>query len=688
MNTIEPEIQNLPLIHDSLKGARLDSVFSKVLGLPRRVPKEPLGFDIESDQNGDIYLIASENKYLFLDGLPLEARSILAVYFLYQEGFGHVCAFFNIDYDFRGIVKGFIVEKPKEEQNQIRKSKRIVDGEYTIDWIKGKSFKINNPRRDCVWAYDTANFFDGSLESVSQKYLGEGKGELSNEKLDMKHPEKYLPTPKGRKLLRERCMKDAGLAGELLRYLRKLCLDNLEIDPPQYNSEGGLSEYYLIKNVELKHLKPFAIEGFDEWGHNMGKDVHRKLTPKIVEQKALYEQVLEYAYRSYYAGIFYTPWRGPVDFAVELDITSAYPYQMSKLISLSDGEWREAPKGNYSPEACYGFYHAFMRPNGEFPFRLKGEKTIYPKFDSEFLERWVTKDELEYLLETKCPVNMVDGFEFFLDDPEHSVYPFKNAVSKLFTLKNEAEKSGDKGLRLLYKTILNGMYGKTAQNVETPFSEYFKSRVGRLFNPVYSAVITARTRLVLWKRAKKYLDPIYYLATDAACGKPRPDVGIGPVSDELGDFQIKYLEEKDGEPSRRFFTGCILLQNGVITDSNGTFIKTRGFAKLEGKKLIYDKEKGFGVMTTHVMGLAESIRRKSAEKINWFDEKTFRSINPVNDLLIYPKELWENPSLVLTKGFKCEPVDEAFMKSWEIPEKRKAPQTLVASAPSTRRHTP
>jgi hypothetical protein len=148
-----------------------------------------------------------------------------------------------------------------------------------------------------------------------------------------------------------------------------------------------------------------------------------------------------------------------------IDVASMYPWAMTQgAFPIAWGPYRRVRAGAV-PQAggLYRVRLSIERSPGPIPFRTDNG-TVYPIGS---WVTWITGEEVLYLRELEEGVSILGGFEFLED-----CRPFDRYVSTLFDLKNKTRGSE----RVLYKLLLNALYGKFGQKggriVFQPLSVY------------------------------------------------------------------------------------------------------------------------------------------------------------------------------------------------------------------------
>lgn len=422
--------------------------------------------------------------------------------------------FYNIQYDFDAIMKYL----PVEDLKTLVFTQKLTYGAYEISYIPKKMFTVKLGKQPYRF-FDLAQFYEMSLEKAAKLYVNGVKNEdnLSRELIGTS-PEYW---EENLSLIVKYCIQDSFLTMRLGEVLQAEIIDTAGFCPKQFISKAGLSKEYFRRECSIPDMSRFD------------------------------KTILYYAFNAYHGGRFEVTERGLIGECQPIDINSAYPYQISKLIDCTKGIWKRTRE--LHDEAYYGFYLARVNvPYMQLPplaFNYLNT-VIYP------CGQWTaffTKEELEVLGKIGS-YEVVLGFEYF---PDVIVYPFKEAIEKLYYKKSITSKKDFK--YALYKKIMNSFYGSMYEKIKQPDGTY---KAGLLFNPIYATLITANTRLQIWEKAQEFGSQAVSLATDGLLLK-----GSYELEDtkDLGAWGV----EEPGE-------ACIL-RSGIY--SVGDEFKQRGVMK-------------------------------------------------------------------------------------------------------------
>lgn len=544
-----------------------------------RLHKRPLdcaGVDTETF-NGTCKLICDSF------GRALEPSSIEEVleFLSYKELRGKNF-FFNVSYDFDGIIKLF----PEETIREIYSTKSVEYSGYKVSYLDGKFFKVSKGKHSNAF-YDLNNFLETSLNKAAQTHLRLSKlpdidGHKLNTSLEYwkENHEKIIAY----------CKRDAWLTKRLAEWYFDLIEKTLDFKPIRPYSKGALSQEYFMKNCIIPTVNRLPLE------------------------------VLEYAYYAYAGGRFELLQRGYFPRVSIFDIKSAYP---SILANLPDFNYGHFYYTDSIPDSVnYGWflcdilaYHRhlspFLKKHHNLNLYPNGHYIVYMNLSEiQFIQKYFPKTEIE----------IIDGFYW---EPYKLVYPLKEEIKKLYSLK---ERTGDRDTKDLYKTMLNAYYGKTIQvNPD--------GGTGQAFNPLWASECTAQTRIKLLKFALQAgVENIIGFSTDAIHLSRWYNYDI---SKELG----KWDRDIQGE-GLYLYSDIYSVWNkdktkdvfrGMIQDE-GRFMKIRELLERMGKKTRYK------YMTYRPLHLGEAIMQKD-RKIS--EVNTWQEIPKTFDVNGDRKRIWD-----------------------------------------------
>jgi hypothetical protein len=143
----------------------------------------------------------------------------------------------------------------------------------------------------------------------------------------------------------------------------------------------------------------------------------------------------------------------------------------------------------------------------------------------------ITKQEYDYVTQElsgeKVSLDILDGAWIVVSRPR---YPYREVMHELYDLKT-AWKKKDRLTSNNYKIVMNGFYGKMAQCIES--EDGFIA--GQGWNPLYSSVITANTRIAVTRLQNLLKKDCLAVHTDSIISKrPVPGRFLGI---KLGEFE-------------------------------------------------------------------------------------------------------------------------------------------------------
>lgn len=476
-----------------------------------------VGFDSETLHGYARLICASDGRQAWVDNADK------ALSFLCQRGYQKTLNFwFNLQFDFDAIVKWL----PEDNLRELGASNKTEYHGYKISVIPKKTFRIVRNNHTHKF-YDVAQFYESSLEVAAATFLGQSKFIEDIDRAMLGSDASYW-APRLHKILRY-CANDARLTARLAERLQSEILVSCEFYPGSYVSKASLSAQYFRKNCEFPDVR--------EIPHN----------------------VQEMAFNNYFGGRFEVTERGNVGLTTNLDIVSAYPYEIAQLIDPTLGTWRQV--STHHPDADLGFYlckvvvpYMALTPLS----RRYGQRVIYP------VGSWgafLSADEIR-AYGRDIDIRVVTGYEFTADRIR---YPFRDAIEHLFAQKQRSTKGTMQ--YLLYKRLMNSFYGKFYEKLAVGGRRY---RAGLLFNPVYATLITGRCRIKMWQMARRFGNRCLSMATDGMLVRGDVDIESENV---LGGWEVL-------EPAE-----TIIIRSGMY--QYGGELKQRGIMKVDNLKTKY-----------------------------------------------------------------------------------------------------
>ena len=428
------------------------------------------------------------------------------------------------------------------------------------------SDRRNKPKR--ITIYNLKNLYHGGLEKVSKNYGLDYYSKLGDE---------YHIIDKNRYYKDDEYKRMVLLSNELdnrvIIDIAKIMLENFKkftgVYPKTIFTNGSIARSYLLAYKEIKV-----------------KDLQFK---SLFNKSIYFNKLLDYSMKSYHGGKIESYVLGFIKNAKIIDITSAYPYALSKLPKLTK-------KVHYHTGTTLldNFYYAFIRCD----IIINNENFIHPIIVKNpinntnispygYLENVIiTKIEYDYLIDNGIDIIVKDYYGI-----EHinNVFPYKNLVNHLFENRMKYRKS-NVSVSEMFKTIINSLYGITFELTDI-FKEYEDDifwegyRAGDFFNPVIASYITAFIRTYLSEVNYNIVingGEVYLNMTDSIIYNGNITLDIFSDVKKLGTFELP-TEIRD----------IIILGAGRYEYkeefSNKYVIKNRGFSVSRKDKSFYSE---------------------------------------------------------------------------------------------------
>jgi hypothetical protein len=434
-------------------------------------------------------------------GRSLEPENLdeLLDFLTYKEYRGKILFWYNIRFDVQSILKWM----NKKQIYEVYLTGRCKYKDYVIQYINQKYLKITVGHK-CYNFYDLANFLTGGLNYLANKYLNEEKLDIVDS-TRLNDDMQYWNDNK--EDIIKYCIRDAVLTQKLAVYFWSYMNESLGFSPRSPFSKGSISQEFFLYKCYIPSIDYFL-------------------------QNDITLDILRHAYYAYSGGRFELLKRGYFKEVYLYDIKSAYPAEIADLIDYREGYWiKDKNFERYDRGFWYcnvEFYHDIISP---FMQKVQG-LNIYPngKFNV-----FLTKKEIDFILKNfkEVSINSISGYGFILRMDKNKVpflprKPF-GLMEYIYRLKEEAITEEKRNAQ---KIIANSLYGKFIQTAG--------GHTGKLFNPLWSAEITANVRLKLMEVALtgNNIDNIIGFSTDSIfTTKPIQDKFIGS---DMGEWELKY----------------------------------------------------------------------------------------------------------------------------------------------------
>lgn len=551
--------------------------------IPEVDVKPIIGFDTETldgyariitDSNGTIKKISDINDVLK---------------FFSSKKYRHTTNFF---YNSRFDIAAMLKYLPEDNIRELVETNKTEYGKYKLFNISKKVFSISSSKHTCKY-YDVAQYFNTSLDLAAKKYLTSRKEPDGLDRSLIGTSRQYWDDNYDR--IVKYCVQDSVVCQELAQLLSNTLVEYLDIKPKNYISTAALGKQYFRKNCDF-------------WS------IHQ-----------IPQSVIALAYKAYGGGWFEMFKKGTFEGGIyDSDINSAYPDAIRNFPDINKGVWERVDKVN--SKALLGFYKVTVyvpksMPISPIPLRIG--KNIIQHPTGTFVT-YLTKLEIDSY-QKDIDINIDWGWEYYDENP---IYPFKEEIEKLYSLKEKLASSfqKDRFEYTLYKKIMTSFYGTTLQknpiNPEDRDKYEGKShKTGILFNPVMGAFITAWCRVMIWEVIRDHINQIIAIATDGI-------LSIGSLglknSLALGEWEVNKADK------------LTMFQPGIYCLDQT--IKTRGMErakKIKATNCEYDhifeylsKEPyrvSYPITSERPVSVSEALIKKkyTIEDINKFEDITY-----------------------------------------------------------------
>ena len=419
-------------------------------------------------------------------------------------------------------------------------------------------FKIGDGRNKSkrITIYNLKNLYNGGLEKVAKNYGLDYYSKLGDE-YHIIDKERYFKDSE----YKRKVLLSNELDNRVIIDIAKIMLENFKtftgVYPKTIFTTGSIARSYLLAYKEIKV-----------------KDLQYK---SLFNKSKYFNELLDYSMRAYHGGKIESYVLGYIRKAKVIDITSAYPYALSKLPKLTN-----KVQYNIGTTLLDNFYYAFIRCD----IIINDENFIHPVIVKNpinntnispygYIENVIiTKIEYDYLIENGIEVIVKDYYGIKYID---GVFPYRKLVYYLFESRIKYSEINI-SVAEMFKTIINALYGLTfeltdvyKENEDEILWEGY--RAGDFFNPVIASYITAFIRTYLSKvsyNVVKNGGEVYLNMTDSIIYDGEITLDVFSDKKELGTF-VKPTEIRD----------IIILGAGRYEYreefSNKYVIKNRGF---------------------------------------------------------------------------------------------------------------
>ena len=541
------------------------------------------GYDTET-LHGYCRLICDSNKnYLYFGDNPNmtdnEILTAILKFLLRNDAKAGLHWFYNVDYDFRSIIKYLSSDKLIELYNDC---KTTFNG-YSISFLPNKFFRISRGNHSNTF-YDISHFFAGGLDKNAKKYLNSQKDDKINSKI-LGESARYWQENKF--MIIDYCIQDCKLTADLARLFYSNLWKEIKFNPAKPFSAGSISQEYFINNS--------------------------KFIPKISD---IPSKVLELHQNNYRGGRIEIMKKGYFKHLESYDLKSAYPSIMIDLLDYTKGNWISSTDYDEDIHGIYNIKYQWFNTNlGLFPHTVDG-LTIYPNVINDYAYTTVNERELQFLDNNTnfADYEILSGFQFI---PYKEEYPYRECLLRLFEQKENAERENNENKRMIYKLFINSIYGKTAESIFNRNTGLYET--GRLYNPIYANRITSLTRLKLINAGIDIAASIVGFSTDSILTE-KP-IHAKFIDNSLGMFTHEY----SARDSVVLMSGVRYIQK--VNDNNELEFtqKMRGFSNELNLKELLELNRDKDQIPTHIykpLTLFQGLKYNNLDKsdINVFSD--------------------------------------------------------------------
>ncbi len=561
-----------------------------------------IGLDTETKSTGQTFLICTSK------GDSFTLSDVPKILFNRQYRNQHFCVY-NLRFDAGSLIQAL----PEKYIDKLRRNNIVKYDGFIWKYIPHKMLRISRGK-NAITIWDIFGFYGKSLNEASKQYLGKQKLDIETKTFTDDYIKSHIVQ------ITDYCIQDARLVAELGNYLLKR-LQDFGVKPNALFSTASISYLYFKTFAKIINVWSYWI-----W--------HRDL--------------LKAACESYSGGKFEIIARGKFT-GYEYDISSAYPYEISNLIDISEATVKRSRK--YDSDCTYAFLRCTIDNTNSIhhPVALQDKSLNY--YPAGIFNATITKEEYLFFLRYKIPVTINDGY--YLYCPKKS-YPYKSLIKKLYR-KKQLYKKKDKMYSNICKIMMNSFYGKMAQLIETDeddnifnanceddFDDIKQSkkpkilRAGAAWNPIYASIITANVRIRMSELQNIYGKHCIAVHTDSVIlDKPIDKKYLG---EGLGEFEAK----EHGE--------CIMIMCGLY--QIGSKSADRGFKvpeNYEWKRIFkylkipynksYNKKPFSWKLILQLMKNKEKILLQEVRPLSWRSAIIQHRCKEINKFITYDKIL-------------------------------------------------
>lgn len=462
----------------------------------------PIGIDTEADIDGRCFMICDSEGYVWTPDL--------FPYCLFDRAHrdcAYVC--YNLKYDMGALLQLL----PEASLDQLRRTGKTKHNDFRYRVITNKYLGISKGHHS-VQIYDIMGFYGGSLDYNAKKYLQEEKLHENTKEFTTDYIKKNWQS------ISAYCIQDAKLTKRLAWRIIS-----------QFNS-WGLHVRKLYSTAHVSYSWFAAKCGHPSVGYFWHYNRH----------------VLDYAMASYNGGKFEVTKKG-AGYLYEYDISSAYPHSIRNLIGLDN--CRVVWSNRYRNNAIYAFIDATLNIPVELPSPVAVKRYNVNTYPYGTFRKVITKQEYDYLITKNTNIQIHNACWIHVDK---KIYPYRKEIDRLYALKSSLKDSDDLLAYHTVKILMNSLYGKFVQLIDTPYGW----RAGASWNPIYASVITAETRVRMSLLQLQY-PSVWAVHTDSVISSQKL-----PFERDITLGNLSYETEGNG-----MVAGCGIYQIGNKTALRG-----------------------------------------------------------------------------------------------------------------------
>lgn len=427
----------------------------------------------------------------------------------------------HVGFAFKYDAEMILVDLPVRSWRYLMRHGFVRWGKYRITYHPGKRFGVSrmygdkhNRRKVSATIYDTWGFFQSSFVSACRKWLDADDMADLQQVSDGKLKRGIFTIDEIYDTILPYWQAEHRLAVKLIDRLYD-SLEAADLVPSEWHGPGALAKVIYQRYKVREHMSRTAIDVKDE------RDAKLPTLP---------EEVNVAARHAYIGGHFECYQVGHHDAPVwQYDINSAYPYAISKLPDLADGEWEHVDEPSFDPNvyAIWRITYDAFNPrilSNAFPIPYRDERGFvsYPLQ----VETWIWTPEAALVADLPQYATITEAW-IWRPRTDHLPFDF---VPEMYAERRYRKAHGDPSEKAL-KLALNSLYGKMAQR-----AGWHDTRpLPRFHQLEWAGYVTSHTRAQLYAAIQQAGTATIAVETDAIFSSKPLDL---PTSDRLGDWEL------------------------------------------------------------------------------------------------------------------------------------------------------